>query len=62
LDPVEELNKRSYFDSLDYNFGDDDDDDDDNRMMNDNIDETEDGLTIHEMKQRSLGYLVQSSS
>jgi len=61
LDPVEELNKRSYFDSLDYNFGDDDDDDDD-QMMNDDIDDTEEGLTIHEMKQRSLGYLVQSSS
>jgi len=64
LDPVEQLNKRSYFDSLDYNFGDEDDDDGDNdRMMNDdNNDEAEEGLTIHEMKQRSLGYLVQSSS
>jgi len=60
LDPVEELNKRSYFDSLDYNFGEDDDDDDDDDKMIDN--DNEEGLTIHEMKQRSLGYLVSSSS
>jgi len=61
LDPVEELNKRSYFDSLDYNFGEDDDDDDD-KMNDDDNDNDEEGLTIHEMKQRSLGYLVSSSS
>eukprot|EP00751_Fragilariopsis_kerguelensis_P030440 CAMPEP_0170920668 /NCGR_PEP_ID=MMETSP0735-20130129/9358_1 /TAXON_ID=186038 /ORGANISM="Fragilariopsis kerguelensis, Strain L26-C5" /LENGTH=245 /DNA_ID=CAMNT_0011319667 /DNA_START=233 /DNA_END=970 /DNA_ORIENTATION=- len=60
LDPVEELNKRSYFDSLDYNFGEDDDDDNDDDKMNDDNDE--EGLTIHEMKQRSLGYLVSSSA
>jgi len=40
LDPVEELNKRSYFDSLDYDFGEDDDDDEmnsvDDKMNNDN--------------------------
>mmetsp|Transcript_17442 Transcript_17442/g.17541 ORF Transcript_17442/g.17541 Transcript_17442/m.17541 type:complete len:249 (+) Transcript_17442:138-884(+) len=62
LDPVEELNKRSYFDSLDYNFGEDDDDDIDDKMNDDNNDNDEEGLTIHEMKQRSLGYLVSSSS
>jgi len=59
LDPVEELNKRSYFDSLDYDFGEDDDDDDEDDKMNNDNDEEE--LTVHEMKQRSLGYLVQSS-
>mmetsp|Transcript_15812 Transcript_15812/g.17095 ORF Transcript_15812/g.17095 Transcript_15812/m.17095 type:complete len:243 (+) Transcript_15812:189-917(+) len=58
LDPVEELNKRSYFDSLDYNFGEDDDDDIDDKMN----DDKEEGLTIHEMKQRSLGYLVPSTA